>query len=92
MLFLRPLYLNRDGTCTDLDVCEGKPSGRTIGRIYLDISTNGLADRGYAATRAKGDARAGNRWRERGPLKTGEMQVGTPKWMKHHPDYRHVID
>jgi hypothetical protein len=66
LLFLKPLHLNRDGTATDWDVREGKPSGRTIGRIYLDISTGGLwfwclndrapspaADRGYAPTSAK---------------------------------------
>ncbi len=41
LLFLKPLHLNRDGTCTDWDVREHKPNGRTVGRIYLDISTGG---------------------------------------------------
>ncbi len=31
-----------------------------------------------------------HRWRERGPLKLGEMQVETPGWMKRHPDYKHT--
>ncbi len=64
LLFLKPLHLSRDGTCTDWDVREGKPSGRTVGRIYLDVSAGGqwfwclndrdpspAADRGYAPTR-----------------------------------------
>jgi hypothetical protein len=29
-----------------------------------------------------------HRWRERGPLKPGEMQMGRPKWMDSHPAYR----
>ncbi len=28
-----------------------------------------------------------HRWRERGPVKHGKMQVDTPKWMKNHPAY-----
>ncbi len=32
-----------------------------------------------------------HRSRERGPLKPGEMQVGTPEWMKNRPEYKHVI-
>jgi hypothetical protein len=103
LLFLKPLHLNRDGTCTDWDVCEGKPNGRTVGRIY--ISTGGQwfwclndrypsppAHRGYAPTRAKALLSLKHWWRERGPLKPGEMQVETPDWMKKHPDYRHVAD
>jgi hypothetical protein len=39
LLFLKPLNLNRDGTCTDFDVNEGK---RTVRRIYEDISAGGL--------------------------------------------------
>ncbi len=86
LLFLKPLHLNRDGTCTDWDVRERKPSGRTIGRIYEDISTGGLwfwclndrypsptADRGYAPTRAKVMLTLKHRWRERGPLKLGKL-------------------
>ncbi len=30
VLFLKRLHLNPDGTCTDFDVREGKPSGRTV--------------------------------------------------------------
>jgi hypothetical protein len=41
LLFLKPLHVNQDGTCTDFDVNEGKPAGRTVGRIYLDISAGG---------------------------------------------------
>ncbi len=105
LLFLKPLHLNRDGTCTDFDVREGKPNGRTIGRIYLDIAIVGewfwclndrasspAADRGYAPTRAKAMLSLKHRWRERGPLKPGEMQAGTPEWMKDRPEYRRVID
>jgi hypothetical protein len=33
-----------------------------------------------------------HRWRERGPLKPREMQVGTPELMKDRPEYKHVID
>jgi hypothetical protein len=33
-----------------------------------------------------------HRWRERGSLKPGEMQVETPKWMKDRPEYRRIID
>jgi hypothetical protein len=29
-----------------------------------------------------------HRWRERGPLKPGEMQVDTPEWMKNRPEYK----
>jgi hypothetical protein len=72
LLFLKPCeFVARHETpCTDFDVHEGKPSGRTIGRIYLDISTGGqwfwclndrapslAADRGYAPTR-EGDVGA----------------------------------
>ncbi len=101
LLFLKPLHLDRDGTCTDWDVPEAKPSGRTVGRIYQDISVGGqwfwslndrvpspAADRGYAPTRAKAMLALKHRWRERGPLKPGEMQVGTPIWMHNHPDYK----
>jgi hypothetical protein len=28
----------------------------------------------------------------RGRLTPGEMQVGTPEWMKNRPEYKHVID
>ncbi len=42
LLFLKRLHLNRDGTCTDFDVREGKTKGRTVGRIYQDISVGGL--------------------------------------------------
>jgi hypothetical protein len=86
---------------TDFDVREGKPTGRTVGRIYQDISAGGqwfwclndrapspAADRGYALTRAKAMLMLKHRWRERGPLKPGEMQVGTPERMKHRPEYR----
>jgi hypothetical protein len=41
LLFLKPCPLSRDTPCTDWDVREVKPSGRTVGRIYLDISTGG---------------------------------------------------
>jgi hypothetical protein len=33
-----------------------------------------------------------HRWRERGPLKPGEMQVETAEWMRDRPEYKHVID
>jgi hypothetical protein len=80
LLFLKPLHLNREGTCTDWDVRECKSSGRTIGRIYQDISTGGLwfwclsgrypsPDRCYAPTLAKAMLTLKHRWRERGPLK-----------------------
>jgi hypothetical protein len=98
MLFLKPLNLNRDGTCTDFDVNEGKPNGRTVGRVYEDVSTGGLwfwclndrapspaADRGYAPSRAEAMLRLKHRWRERGRLKPGEMQMGRPKWIKNRP-------
>jgi hypothetical protein len=88
LLFLKPLHLNRDGTCTDWDVREGESNGRTIGRIYEDISTDHqwfwclndrypspAADSGYAPTRAKAMLALKHQWRERGPLKPGEMQV-----------------
>jgi hypothetical protein len=103
LLFLKPCPLSRDMPCTDWDVREGKPSGRTVRRIYLDISTGGqwfwclndrapspAADRGYAPTRQKAMLALKHRWRERGPLKPGEMQVGTPDWMKDRPEYKHV--
>jgi hypothetical protein len=102
LLFLKPLHLNRDGTCTDWDVRENKPNGRTVGRIYLDISTGGQwfwclndrypsppAHRGYASTRAKAMLALKHRWSERALLKPGEMQVGTPEWMKNRPEYKH---
>jgi hypothetical protein len=105
LLFLKPLNLNRDGTCTDWDVREGNPNGRTLGRIYLDISTGGqwfwclndrapsrASDRGYALTRAKAMLMLKHRWRERGPLKSGEMQVETPERMKDRPEYRRVTE
>ncbi len=73
--------------CTDFDVNEGKPRGRTVGRIYLDVSTTGgqwfwlnnrapspAADRGYAPTRAKAMLTLKHRWRERGSLKPGECK------------------
>jgi hypothetical protein len=28
------------------------------------------------------------RWLSRGPLKPGEIQMGKPKWMETHPDYK----
>jgi hypothetical protein len=75
LLFLKPLPLNRDGTCTDWDVREVKPSG-----IYLDISTGGQwfwcfndryplppTHRGYAPTRATAMLALKHQWRERGP-------------------------
>jgi len=31
------------------------------------------------------------RWIERGPLKPGEMHVGTPEWMKNRPEYTRAI-
>jgi hypothetical protein len=104
LLFLKPCPISREGT-PDFDVREGKPNGRTIGRIYLDISTGGqwfwclndrapspAADRGYARTRAKAMLALKHRWRARGPLKKGQMQVGTPDWMKNRPEYKHVIE
>ena len=39
-LFLKQLHLDRDGTCTGFDVREAKPNGRSVGRIYRDISTD----------------------------------------------------
>jgi hypothetical protein len=42
-----------------------------------------------APTRAKAMLALKRRWRERKPLKPGEMQVGTPEWMKNRPEYRH---
>ena len=68
MLFLRPCPLSLHETpCTDFDVREGNPNGRTVGRIYKDISSGGLwfwclndrdpspaADRGHASS--KGEA------------------------------------
>ncbi len=103
LLFLKPCTLVRrhETPCTDFDVHEGKPNGPTIGRIYLDTSAGGqwfwclndrapspAADRGYAPTRAKAMLALKHRWRERGPLKPGEMQMGRPKWMESHPDYK----
>jgi hypothetical protein len=86
-------------------VREGKPSGRCIGRVYQDISAGALwfwclndrepspaADRGYAPTRAKAMLLLKQRWIQRGALKPGEMQVGTPEWMKDRPEYEHVIE
>jgi hypothetical protein len=101
MLFLKQLHLNRDGSCTDFDVREGKPNGRTVGRIYKDISAGGLwfwclndrtpspaADRGHAPSKGEAMQRLKQRWLQRGPLKPGEMQMGRPKWMETHPDYK----
>ncbi len=78
-----------------LGLNEGKPTGRTICRIYLDISTGGQwfwclndrypsppSHRGYAPTRAKAMLALKHRCRERGPLKPGENR----------PEYKHVID
>ncbi len=31
-------------------------------------------------------------WRKRVLLKRGEMQVGTPEWMKDRPEYKYVIN
>src|SRR3569833_608628 len=98
MLFLRPCPLSLHETpCIDFDVREGKPNGRTIRRIYRDISADGqwfwclndrapspAADRGYAPARAKAMLALKHRWRERGPLKPGEMQMGRPKWLDAH--------
>jgi hypothetical protein len=87
-----------------MDVREHKPNGRTIGRLSRHIHRRAVfwclndrapspaADRGYAPTRAKAMLMLKHRWRERGPLKPGEMQVGTPEWMKDRPEYKHVID
>jgi hypothetical protein len=85
MLFLKQLHLNQDGTCTDFDVREGKPNGRTVGRIYKEVSAVGrwfwclddrapspAADCGYAPTRGKAMLLLKRRWLERGPLKPGE--------------------
>jgi hypothetical protein len=82
LLFLKPRALGREMPCTDWDVHEHKPSGRTVGRIYLNISTGGLcfwclndhyrsppAHRGYAPTRVKECCRSSNDGRERGPLR-----------------------
>jgi hypothetical protein len=101
MLFLKQLQLDRDGTCTDFEVREGKPNGRAVGRIYKDISAgrqwfwclndrapSPAADRGYAPTRAKAMLMLKQRWLSRGPLKPGEIQMGKPKWMETHPDYK----
>jgi hypothetical protein len=40
LLFLKPcdIVARHTTPCTDFDVNEGKPSGRTIGRIYLGWS------------------------------------------------------
>jgi hypothetical protein len=75
LLFLKPCPISRDGA-PDFDVREGKPNGRTIGRIYQDISTGGqwfwclndrapspAAGRGYAPTRAKAMLMLKHRWR-----------------------------
>jgi hypothetical protein len=43
------------------------------------------------ARRGEGQAQA-SRWLQRGPLKPGEMQMGTPEWMKNRPEHKHVID
>ena len=52
----------------------------------------GCRSRLFADTR-EGDAGAqAHRWRGRGPLKPGDMQVGTPEWMKNRPEYQRVID
>ncbi len=94
MLFLKPCTLSRHETpCTDWDVRERQPNGRTIGRIYKNISASGqwfwclndrtpspASDRGYAPTRVKAMLMLKHRWLERGPLKLGETQMGRPKW------------
>ncbi len=62
------------------DVREGKPTGRTVGRIYQDISAGRQwfwclndrypsppAHRGYAPTRANAMLALKHQWRERGP-------------------------
>jgi hypothetical protein len=41
-----------------------------------------------APTRAKAMLTLKHRWRERGPLKPGDMQVETPEWMKDGPEYK----
>src|SRR4051794_39481749 len=94
MLFLKQLHLNREGTCTDFEVRDRKPSGRTVGRIYKDISSGGLwfwclndrdpspaADRGHASSKGEAMLRLKQRWLQRGALKPGEMHMGRPKWM-----------
>src|SRR4051794_6565081 len=100
MLFLRPCPLSLHETpCTDFDVREEKPNGRTVGRIHKDISAGGLwfwclndrapspaADRGHAPSRGEAMLRLKQRWHARGPLKLGEMLVGTPEWMKNRPE------
>jgi hypothetical protein len=103
MLFLRQLYPNADGTCTDFNVREEKSNGRSVGRIYQAAEMQGhwfwclndrapspAADRGYAPTRAKAMLMLKQRWLQRGPLKSGELQMGRPKWMESHPDYKHI--
>jgi hypothetical protein len=41
MLFLKPLNLHRESTCTHWDVGEGKPNGRPVGRIYKAVEAGG---------------------------------------------------
>ena len=106
LLFLKPCPLSRDTPSTDWDVREHKPNGRTVGSylsrhihwravvlvLEIDRAPSPAADRGYAPTRAKAMLMLKHRWRKRGPLKPGEMQVGTPEWMKDRPEYKHVIE
>jgi hypothetical protein len=81
------------------------PKGRTVGRIYKDISAGGQwfwclhdrarspdADRGHARPKGEAMLRLKRRWLERGPLKAGEMQMGSPKWMDSHPAHRQSGD
>jgi hypothetical protein len=82
--------------CTAFDVREAQPKGRCIGRIYKDISAGWqwfwfLNDRSRLPTRAKAMLLLKQRWIQRGPLKPGEMQVGTLEWMKNRPEYQRVI-
>ncbi len=83
-------------SCTDWNVREYKPSGRTVGRIYQNVSAGGewfwcfndrstSSHRGYAPTRATAMLALKYRWRE-------EMQVETPERMKNHPEYRDIAD
>jgi hypothetical protein len=105
MLFLKQLHLNPDGSCTDFDVREDKPNGRTVGRVYKDISAgwqwfwclndrapSPAGDLGHAPSKGEAMLRLKRRWLERGPLKAGKMQMGRPKWMDSHPDYGPAAD
>ncbi len=46
-------------------------------------------DRGYEATRKRDSHLITG---ERGPLKSGEMQVTTPECMALHPEHKHAVD